>query len=318
MSPRAVRYYNQKRYRLELEKMLARTNYDLLQSETSYLAGHILQLPDKMKKIVVFLDLNVLLSLRRFLHSTDPAKKLGYLVETVQFLRWERQVARKADAAVTVSDRERDVLAMISPGSTIRVIPNGVDTSLLKPEPIKTVKKSLIFVGSHEHTPNLDAGLYFLKRILPRIRRKIPGIKTFLVGLGGHPRIRSCLDENVIAVEPTRDVSRYYGLADFAIAPVRIGAGTRLKILEAMALGLPVISTSRGCEGLEIKDGMHLLVRNRPSAFAAAVIELYQRPGLVKELRETARELVERRYDWATISRDLEEVYQTVAKSGAQ
>jgi len=310
--PRAVTYYDQRAFRRELDRLLCLERFDILQAETSYLAAHVLDRSGDFKRVVVFLDLNWLLSLRRAMQSRRPDRQLGYLMETLQFLKWERDIARNADAAIAVSEKEKLLLSRLSRSARIHVIPNGVDVRLLKPDNKTALRNALIFVGSHEHPPNLDAGVYFLERILPVLQRAIPSIRVFLVGLGGHPRVEALVSPQVVAVPPTPEVLPYYAAADFAVAPIRVGAGTRLKILEAMSLGLPVVSTSLGCEGLKVDNGVHLLIRDHPSGFAQAVSELYRNPDLACRLRRSGRSLVEQEYAWSGIARDLEHLYERI------
>jgi polysaccharide biosynthesis protein PslH len=312
-SPRAATYYDRPGFRRELDCLLGQARFDVLQAETSFLAGPVLRRSGNFKRVVVFLDLNFLLCLRRSRHAGHPAGKLGYLVEALQFLKWERWIARNADAAITVSEKERALLSRISGSARIRVIPNGVDTARLRPTGREASRKCLIFVGSHEHPPNVDAGRYFLERIFPLLRKRMPDIRVLLVGLGGHPEIQARVADGVVAVAPTPQVRAYYAQADFAIAPIRVGAGTRLKILEAMSLGLPVVSTPLGCEGLDVREGEHLLIRTSPSGFADAVIRLYEHPELAARLRQAGRTRVEQRYGWDRISCQLEDLYAGIA-----
>jgi glycosyltransferase involved in cell wall biosynthesis len=160
------------------------------------------------------------------------------------------------------------------------------------------------------YSPNIDAMLYFCDEILPLIQAQVPNVKLVIAGQHPAPAILKLAERAGVSVTgAVPEVTPYYQQARLSIVPLRAGGGTRLKILESMALGRPVVSTSLGCEGLQVVDQEHLLIADTPVEFAQRVIQLLQDRELRARLAGQARRLVESRYDWSVISANLLRVY---------
>jgi len=165
---------------------------------------------------------------------------------------------------------------------------------------------NLLFVGVIGYPPNADAVLYFCKSIMPLVRRKIPDVQLTVVGNAPPPEVcKLAVRDEVVVTGVVDDLVAYYARATVCVVPLRAGGGTRLKILEAMAFGRPVVSTSIGCEGLAAVDGEHLLIGDSPEDFAQNVIQLLLEPDLRHRITIAARRMVEQRYDWPIIGRKL-------------
>jgi glycosyltransferase involved in cell wall biosynthesis len=160
------------------------------------------------------------------------------------------------------------------------------------------------------YPPNIDAVLYFCESIMPLIQSRIPSLKLFIVGHEPAPEIRKLAErENVVVTGYVDDVTTYYRQSQVTIVPLRAGGGTRLKILESMALGRPVVSTSVGCEGLNVIDGENIMIADTADKFAERIVQLLEDKELRKRLSQNASQLVKRLYDWSEISRKLMGVY---------
>ena len=243
------------------------------------------------------------------MHSGAIAK-LGWLVKAVLMRGWEARHAARFDHCLAVSDIEAQRLRDVAAGTAVSLVPNGVDTAALRPLPEAAAGKRLIFVGHMRYPPNIDAVRFLARHILPALRARIPEARLTVVG-EGTPRVlrefagRDDMDLVGLASSPLP----YYQNAHVAVVPLRAGGGTRLKILEAMALGRPVVSTTLGCEGLAVEDGKHLLIANDAEGFAAAVARVFTDRALASRLTLQARALVESNYDWASIAERLLSVY---------
>jgi len=187
-----------------------------------------------------------------------------------------------------------------APETPVKVIPNAVCPAALLSESSGT--NTLLFVGTMSYPPNADAVRFFCKQIFPLIRQRVPDVKLCVVGLEPPPEVRA-LEAlgNIVVTGEVEDLTEYYRQAQVVIVPMRAGAGTRLKILEAMALGRPVVSTSVGCEGLAVRHGEHLMVADQPADFAGQVIELLANHEQRRRLCQRARRLVEQHHDWNVI-----------------
>jgi glycosyltransferase involved in cell wall biosynthesis len=227
--------------------------------------------------------------------------------------RFETRLARRFDRVIAVSERERALLLAADPALWVAVVENGVDASALTPLAEEPSSRELLFVGNLAYRPNADAVRWLAEAILPRVRADLPEARLRVVGRGASRGLQRLAEAHGVAFEgEVSDVRPHYRRALLAVVPLRAGGGTRLKVLEAMALGRPVVSTAIGCEGLPARDGEHVLLADSPEAFAAAVIRLAGDEALRARLRAAARRLVEERFDWDVQARVLLRVYDEV------
>jgi glycosyltransferase involved in cell wall biosynthesis len=242
-------------------------------------------------------------------------EKLGWLVKAALMRGWEARHAARFDRCLVVSDVEALRLRAVA-GTAVSLVPNGVDTATLRPLPEAAAGKRLIFVGHLRYPPNIDAVRFLARNILPALRARIPEVRLTVVGESA-PRVVGEFSgrDDIDLVGRVPSPLPFYQDAHVAVVPLRAGGGTRLKILEAMALGRPVVSTPLGCEGLAVENGKHLLVANGAEDFAAAVARLLTDRALATRLTLQARALVERDYDWAPIAERLLRVYDELLES---
>jgi len=218
--------------------------------------------------------------------------------ETVAVRRWEGQVAALAGRTIVVSQADRDALRSCAPAAVVDVVPNGVDATYFRP--VETGETNdVVFTGALFWYPNVDAVIWFASHIWPLIRREVPVARFAIVGREPAAEVQILGGLSGVEVVPNvADVRPYLARAAVCVAPLRCGGGTRLKILEALASGRPVVSTSVGVAGLELIGGRDLCVVDDPPAFAAACVELLRNPDLRTSLGQAGRRAVERRYDW--------------------
>ncbi len=213
-----------------------------------------------------------------------------------------RRLVDRIDAVTVASDVERASLARIGcEPSKIGVVPNGADPGDLA-RPRTSPAPRIIYPGSVTYRANLDAVTWFMGEVLPRIKAERPDIEFWVTGDTDGVRV-DALPNRAWAhfTGQLPDVKAAIGDAAVCVAPIRAGGGTRLKILEALALGAPVVSTHKGAEGLEVDDGDHLLLADTPETFAACVLHLLQNDTLAQHLSERGRARVAERYTWSVI-----------------
>jgi glycosyltransferase involved in cell wall biosynthesis len=218
---------------------------------------------------------------------------------------YQRRALGSFDRILVCSEKDRRLFAR---NAAVTVVPNGVS---LPPRilPEGSDGRTLLCLGTYGHWPNVDGLRFFVDRIFPLIRQEVSGARLVVVGRDTPPEVYALHDGKTICVEGTvPSVEEYYRQATVAIVPLRIAAGTRLKILEAFGLGRPVVSTSVGCEGLEVTNGEHLLVADEPRGFANACIDLLKNGQLRERLVHNARGLVERHYTWDSIHQRVHDV----------
>jgi glycosyltransferase involved in cell wall biosynthesis len=184
-----------------------------------------------------------------------------------------------------------------------------VDSAYFAPNGTHRVPGRLVFVGSMDWHPNEDAVLHFLATTLPRIRRARPDVSMVVVGRNPRPALRAAAGAAGVTVTGTvDDVRPWLADADVCVVPLRVGGGTRLKIFEALAMGLPVVSTAIGAEGLPLVSGRHFLEADASDAFAAAVVALLRDPGRARALGAAGRRLVTEQHSWGAVARDFDAI----------
>ena len=213
--------------------------------------------------------------------------------------RYERRVAAQVARVVAVSEQDSEYFERIAPGR-VDIVPNGVDCEALTARPAPPDEPRLLFVGSLDYSANVDAVSYLARDILGRLPA---GVTVDVVGSNPRRAVHRLAEESsrVRIVGQVPDTTPYWEHARAFVVPLRVGGGTRLKILEALARGVPVVSTSLGCEGLGLRVGEDLLVADLPAEFAAAVSRLLEDDDLCRRIATGGRATVEARYDWRTI-----------------
>jgi glycosyltransferase involved in cell wall biosynthesis len=196
------------------------------------------------------------------------------------------------------------------PRERIVVIPNGVDETFFKyANAVHYEKPTVIFMGSFDHRPNVHATIVLLSDIVPKVLEKVPDALFVFIGRNPPLWLMKRNKHNALILGMVKDPRPYIAGADVAIAPIYYGSGTRLKILEYLALGKAVVSTSKGIEGLDLKNGEHLLIKDKPAEFAEGICQLLINKELASKLGESGRRLISEKYLWKNIVRKVEQTY---------
>lgn len=244
----------------------------------------------------------------------NPLRRFLYTLEERKLRMGEEEAWRGCGLCFAVSGKEREVISSQVNPAKVFTIPNGVDLLRFEFMPKTGEGKQLLFIGGLEYLPNLDSALYLMDEIFPLVQAGRPEVQLDVVGRElGKIRDRNGA-RNVRFLENVPDVLPCFRKADILLVPLRSGAGTRIKILEAMAAGLPVVTTTKGCEGIEAKAGEHLMVADTPEAFTRAVLKILDDPGLRSAMVHNARKLVEEKYSWESLVQGMERAYVTLPR----
>lgn len=240
----------------------------------------------------------------------SPKGILGKL-EWRKLRRYESSVLRRMDHVLAVTGEDARVLGeMAGNGTRISVVPIGFDTDKVdfSAEPFPRANM-ILSVGTLYWPPNIDAAFWFHSKVLPLIRQQNPEVEVVLAGAKPPKRIQDMAKENVKVpgYVDDADLRALYHRAGACIVPLRSGSGMRVKILEALSYGTPVVSTRVGCEGIEVTDGEDILIADEPAEFAAAVIRVLSDPDLAARLSRKGRALMERTYAWPRVWETLHE-----------
>ena len=263
--------------------------------------------------------------MRRYAETTGnwvkkiAAKRTAKLIERAE----ERLLEINATHTVT-SERERQKLLARRPGANIRVIPNGVDTCFYTAKKIAEAslrsgqgdsKPTILFVGSMDYHANIDAVTWFSRTAWPEIARNYPDLQFTIVGRDPAPEVRALASDRIRVTGTVDDVRPFYATAVAAVVPIRSGSGTRLKILEAMAAGVPVVSTRLGAEGIEAEDDVQVLLADTGEEVAAAIGRIASSAETRVCLSTAARALVCEVYDWSKIGARLHGIHADLVDS---
>jgi glycosyltransferase involved in cell wall biosynthesis len=227
------------------------------------------------------------------------------VLEFFKLRRVERKLVRGSGEYIVCSDLDKCALGG---GEQIVVLPNGIDLPASGPAPLSSVDPPLlVLVGTMRTEANVDAAHFFVQRILPEIRRAVSHVRLMIVGSDPTESVRRLHDGHTVVVTGTVPrVEPYLRDAAISVVPIRFGGGTRIKILESLAHGVPLVSTTVGAEGLDVVDGRHLLLADSPAQFAAACVRLLRDVSLRRLLSQEGSELVRNMYDWAAIERRVQ------------
>lgn len=256
-------------------------------------------------------DVSYLKALRISEQARGLSLKLFLQHESRKLKKFESKIFEQVHVGITVSSLDKAILLDLCPKANVMVIENGVDINHFTPS--KTMdQRSLVWVGGFGYAPNREAIHYFLERIYPLIKKEVPEVMLNLIGNGVTEKIKnfSSHDPSIKIFGYVDDPIPHIQRATVFIAPILSGSGTRLKILEAMAAGKAVVSTTVGCEGIEGIEKIHYLTADKPADFAKCVTDILTNPKLRQQLGVNARKLAIQKYDWETIVDKINKTYE--------
>ena len=264
------------------------------------------------KKIINHHGIESYMIYRRIVNEPNILNKVYLHMEGFKLKRYEKRNCHKFDMNIVVSELDRTLLNEIDPSLRIEVIENGVDTHYFSPsENNNNNNNRLIFIGRLDQYSNRDGILYFCDHVWPLIRENIPNI--FLTIIGNNPPSKlielSKKDERLEVLGYVDDVRPCFSNAAIYICPIRDGGGTRIKILDAMAMGMPIVATTIACEGIEVTPGEDILIANTPKEFLEKIMELFSKEEFRDKIGRNARKKAESIYSWEIIGEKLDSIY---------
>jgi glycosyltransferase involved in cell wall biosynthesis len=248
---------------------------------------------------------------RRAERERNPLKKVYLRSQAGKLTRLERATCPLFDVNVVVSELDAQLLNRNCPGAHFHVVENGTDIQYFAPRAGSEERNSLIFTGSLDWYPNIAAIRLFVEKVWPSVKLENPGVRFYVAGRNATVSLLRWLKQDsaiTVAANP-EDIRPWIARAAVFVCPILDGGGTRLKILDAMAMGKAVVSTSIGCEGLAVKDGENILIADTPEALANVVSEALKNEALRRRLGASGRALAERKYSWGVVGGHLQEAY---------
>jgi len=292
-------------------RQIAVEPFDLILLEGTPMARFLPELPSEVPIVLDFMDVYTCMALRQS-DGKQGEERASAVREAERVRRFEHQAALLCDRCLAVSQEETQAVRDLFGIEHVDTIANGVDTSYFVPGDDEPEFASLLFTGAMSYRPNAEAVQHFAKQILPRIVRDLPEAKLHVVG-AAPPKEVSALAAPHIAIHGlVPDMRVYHRQASVVVVPLLRGGGTKLKVLEAAAMGKAIVTTSIGAAGLAFRDGEDLIVADQPEEFADAVVGLARDRALQRKLGASARRIA-LEYEWNAIGQRLGEVIDSLS-----
>jgi len=338
--PFSVVYFHSKALQQVVNRWMDANQYDAVICFSSPMAEYLFRSPlmkERFSKSLAPCTLHLAPSLvmdfcdvdsdkwRQYAGEAAMPTKLIYWLESKLLLEYERNVNRRFDFSVFVSKPEADLFLKLDPGAmNLNVISNGVDhlyfspraerdasVAGLKPPALGSKTPVLLFTGAMDYHANINGVVWFCNEALPLIRRENPSVEFCIVGSNPAPEVKKLAENPGVKVTGfVEDIRPYYDSADVSVIPLRLARGIQNKILEAMAMAKPVVTTAKALEGIEATPGEHLLVADDPDGIVKAATSLLNDQEKRKRLGENARQFVVSRFDWSAHMKLLEDLLQ--------
>jgi sugar transferase (PEP-CTERM/EpsH1 system associated) len=307
--PFAVEKYCRRIVQQQVRELISRERFDLVVCDFLVAAG-VIPWEAPIPKLLFTHNVEAAIWKRLCNVTHNPIKRVAFEREWRTTKAFEAQVLHMADHVLTVSNTDRDSFSSTIAPERITIVPTGVNTDFFRSTGCAQRPRSLVFTGSMDWIPNEDGIVYFLRHILPLVRRSLPDTSLTIVGRSPSANLKREVAriQNVLLTGRVDDVRPYVDQAEVYIVPLRAGSGTRLKIFEAMALRKAIVSTTVGAEGLAVINNRHLLLADDSDEFASAVLRLLENAGLRNRIGSAARELVENKFSWTAAANTVDRV----------
>jgi glycosyltransferase involved in cell wall biosynthesis len=297
-----------------LTKLLKEETFDVIHMETFYVMPHM----PATKIPIILVEQTVEFQVyKHFVDALPMIFRPALYLDIAKLRYWEAYYWKQASRIATVSEADKKIVMQAEPKIQPYVVPNGAGEDMIMEQlPLKkSDKQTMLFLGNFSWLQNVEAANYLIGKIIPKLKEEFPNIKLVVAGQHAN-KIKKAGLATIINI-PSSDietVKKLYRESTLFLAPIFGPGGTRLKILAAMACGLPVISTQTGISGLDVTDHIHVILANNPEEFVRGVREAFSDKSLYEKLRENAFELVHSTYNWKAIAKRLEVAYEDIKK----
>lgn len=310
--PFQVRYFSSAAMEKKLETLRAKHRYDAVHVQHLRMAQYWAAFKDTPR----ILDLPDAYSLywKRRVEAKKGLMKWFARTEQQRVSAYE-QILEAYNLSLVCSREDQAYLCEDQGISNVQLLPNGVDLTTFSQETHNYVPgKNILFTGNMDYAPNVDAVGYFAREILPLIREQVPGVRFIIAGQRPVKKVLELAGPDIEVTGFVKDLSAMYQKAAIVVAPLRFGAGTQNKVLEAMAMGVPVVSRNIGFNGLNITSGEGVILALETETFAAECVRLLQSESLRRQTGQQGRTVIENQFDWNVVARKLEDYFRAVQR----
>lgn len=301
-----------------IAQLMAREHFDVVHADQLNMAQYALPLQGVCRVLDAH---NAVWTIFHQMWQNAPPgpRKWALWMEWQKLKQYEGEVGRQFDAILAVSEEDRQALVSAGcPDSRLTVIPIAIDTQETHVIERDSNAQSIVHIGTMFWPPNIEGILWFACQVYPLIRREVPNVRLYLVGARPPAKIRALerQDTSIRVTGYVEDVVPYLRDSAVFVVPLRTGSGMRVKILDAWAWGIPIVSTSVGCAGIPVHPGEDILIADTPEDFAAAVIQVLRDKEIGTQLSTKGRRYVEEQFDWRVACQKLDEVYERMVPGG--
>lgn len=313
--PLSVNWVKSAGMRQQLRQLINEVKFDLVHFDTISLATYRDEV-GRTPKILNHHNIESHLLKRRTLFEKNPLKRLYYALEGNKLERYERAACAEFDTNFTVSELDKQRLLELVPNARANVMANGVDVDYFKPDGTAAVPGNLLMASGMNWFPNRDAVLHMCNDIWPLLTEQMPELSWTVVGASPPQEVLdlAARDPRVTVTGFVNDVRPFLAQAEIYLCPMRDGGGTRVKILDALAMGKAIVSTTMACEGIEVTPGKNVLFADTPREFVEQIKRLRGDAALCQSLGHEARKFVMDCYAWPVIGKNLSTVYQKLTR----
>ena len=308
--PYSINWLKSENMQAAIGRVIKESQFDLVHFDTISLAPYISRIPG-IPKVLDHHNIESHMMLRRAEQETGILRRKYFLLEGKKLARYEEQICREFDMHITCSSLDSDRLLRVDPSLAVQVIPNGVDVEYYFPMYENEEENNLIFAGGLGWYPNADAMQYFAREIWPQLKKHHPDIVMNVVGKDPSQELIKLAeqDKNFRVHGFVDDVRDYISKSSVYVCPIRNGGGTKLKILDACAMGMAIVSHPVACEGLEVSDGENILLASTPDEFIEKIIKLVRDLDLRRYIGINARNTSVKVYNFTKIGHRLSDLY---------
>jgi len=305
-TPFQVSYYYSKKMRNKITELTSKDKYDVVYFHLINNAQYYEAVKNKHTlRVIDFTDATSLYLTRYLEFLKNPFRRLFFTIELKKILKYE-QIVKKFDTLFVCSSVDRQFLIKRNVHDNIQLLLNGFDLDTFKFEKIKKEKGRIVFVGNMTYFPNIDAVVYFSKEIFPLILNKIPEAKLYIVGQNPTQEVLDLQSDNIVITGFVKDLKKEYLVSEVNIAPIRFGSGTLNKIIEAVALGIPIVATSLATHGFPPELKKYLHIKDQPKEIAEEIISILNEDTKIENKLIEGREIISKMLNWGKIVEDLE------------